>query len=64
MSDWFSTAVAMQREILNAQQAQMDAARKMLDMGQELHDLQRTGIEAGEANMRAWKRWTKMWGGG
>ena len=64
MSDWFTTALEMQREIARAQKLQMDAARNMLDMGKDLNELQRAGIEAGEANLRLWQRWAKLWGGG
>ena len=62
MSDWFSTAVEMQREILRAQKAQMDAAQKMLDAGREAAKLQEAGRKAAEANLAMWKQWTKMWG--
>lgn len=62
MSDWFSTAVEMQREILRAQKAQMDAAQKMLDAGREAARLQQAGQKAAEANLAMWKQWTKMWG--
>ncbi|WP_246586813.1 hypothetical protein [Stakelama flava] len=64
MSDWFSTAVAMQREIVRAQKAQMDAARTLIDMSKDITELQRAGIAAGEANLRLWQRWSKLWGGG
>ena len=62
MSDFFSTAVEMQREILRAQKAQMDAAQKMLDGGRELMKLQQAGQKAAEANLAAWKQWSNLWG--
>jgi hypothetical protein len=62
MSDWFSTAVEMQREILRAQKAHMDAAQKMLDAGKQMNALQEAGQKAAEANMAAWQQWTKFWG--
>ena len=62
MSDWFSTAVEMQREILRAQKAQMDAAQKMLDAGKRMTALQEAGQKAAEANLQAWKQWSKFWG--
>jgi hypothetical protein len=62
MSDWFSTAVEMQREILRAQKAQFDAAEKMLKAGRELTKLQETGQKAAEANLAAWKQWAGFWG--
>jgi hypothetical protein len=62
MSDWFSTAVEMQREILRAQKAQMDAAQKMLDAGKQMSALQEAGQKAAEANMAAWQQWAKLWG--
>jgi hypothetical protein len=62
MSDWFSTAVEMQREILRAQKAQMDAAQTMLGAGKQLNDLQEAGQKAAEANLAAWQQWAKFWG--
>lgn len=62
MSDWFSTAVEMQREILRAQKAQMEAAQKMLDAGKQMTALQQAGQKAAEANLDAWKQWAKLWG--
>ena len=62
MSDWFSTAVEMQREILRAQKAQMDAAQKMLDAGKQMTALQEAGQKAAEANLAAWQQWSKLWG--
>ncbi|ATY31915.1 hypothetical protein [Sphingomonas psychrotolerans] len=62
MSDWFSTAVEMQREILRAQKAQIDAAQKMLDAGKQMSALQQAGQKAAVANLAAWKQWARLWG--
>jgi hypothetical protein len=62
MSDFFSTAIEMQREILRAQKAQMDAAPKMLDAGKHMTALQEAGQKAAEANFAAWKQWSSLWG--
>ena len=62
MSDWFTLATDMQREILRAQQAQMDAAKTMLDTGKQVAALQEAGQKAAEANLSYWKQWTKYWG--
>lgn len=62
MSDWFTLATDMQREILRAQQAQMDAAQTMLDAGKQVAKLQEAGAKAAEANLSYWKQWAKMWG--
>lgn len=62
MSDWFTLATDMQREILRAQKAQMDAAQKMLDAGKQVTELQETGQKAAEANLAFWKQWAKLWG--
>ena len=62
MSDWLSTAIEMQREILRAQKAQLDAAQKMLDAGKQVTALQETGQKVAEANLEAWKHWSKLWG--
>lgn len=62
MSDWFSTAVVMQREILRAQNAQLDAAEEMRAAGRDLAKLQEAGQKAAEANLAAWKQWARLWG--
>jgi hypothetical protein len=62
MSDFFTTAMEMQREILRAQHAQMDAAQKMLDAGRQMTALQEAGRKAAEANIAAWKPWAGLWG--
>ena len=62
MSDWFTTAVEMQREILRAQKSQMDAAQKMLDAGKQFASVQEAGQKAAEANLAAWKQWSAFWG--
>ncbi len=46
MSDWFTLATDMQREILRAQKAQMDAAQTMLDAGKDVAKLQEAGVKA------------------
>lgn len=62
MSDWFSTAIEMQREILRAQKAHLDAAQKMLDAGKQMATMQQAGQKAAEANLAAWKQWSSLWG--
>ncbi|MGV3458790.1 MULTISPECIES: hypothetical protein [unclassified Sphingomonas] len=62
MSDWFTLATDMQREILRAQKAQMDAAQTMLDAGKDVAKLQEAGVKAAEANLSYWKQWAKLWG--
>ncbi|MFL9841407.1 hypothetical protein ABS767_10570 [Sphingomonas sp. ST-64] len=62
MSDWFTLATDMQREILRAQKAQMDAAQTMLDAGKDVAKLQEAGAKAAEANLSFWKQWAKLWG--
>lgn len=62
MSDWFTLATDMQREILRAQKAQMDAAQKMLDAGKQVTDLQQAGQQVAEVNLKLWKQWAKLWG--
>lgn len=62
MSDWFSCSVEIQREILRAQQAQVDAAREMLNAGERMVDLQQAGQKAVDANAKAWSAWARLWG--
>jgi len=62
MSDWFSTALEMQREILRAQRSQLDAAERMLDGARQLSGMQEAGQKAAEANYDIWKQWMKFWG--
>lgn len=61
MSDWFSTAIEMQREILRAQQAQLDAARKLLDTA-ETRDVTEVGKQIADAQAEAWTAWARFWG--
>lgn len=63
MSDWFSTAIEMQREILRAQQAQLDAAKKLLDTA-ETRDLTEVGKQIADAQTEAWTAWARFWGVG
>lgn len=61
MSDWFSTAIEMQREILRAQQAQLDAASKLLDTAEQ-RDLGQVGKQVADAQTEAWTAWARFWG--
>ncbi|KQM88211.1 hypothetical protein ASE67_00100 [Sphingomonas sp. Leaf23] len=63
MSDWFSTAIEMQREILRAQQAQLDAAKKLLDTAEQ-RDLTQVGKQIVDAQAEAWTAWARFWGSG
>jgi len=62
MSDWFSSMLDMQRELLRAQKAQIDAAQKMVDAGKQMTAMQQAGQKAAEANFAAWKQWAGFWG--
>jgi len=63
MSDWFSTAIEMQREILRAQQAQLDAAKKLLDTAEQ-RDMTEVGKQVADAQAEAWTAWARFWGVG
>ncbi|SOB86871.1 hypothetical protein SAMN06297144_1982 [Sphingomonas guangdongensis] len=62
MSDFFSTAVEFQRQILDAQKAQLAAAQKLLYAGKQVAQAQEVTQAAAEANLRAWKAWASLWG--
>lgn len=62
MKDWLTLGVEMQRDLLKAQKAQMDAVQKMLDAGRDVMKFQQAGQKAVEANLDAWKQWSSMWG--
>ncbi|GAA0727312.1 hypothetical protein [Sphingomonas japonica] len=62
MSDWFSAAVKLQGQMLDAQRQQMAATKKMLDAGEQMAKFQEAGTRAAEANMAAWQSWAKLWG--
>lgn len=64
MSDWFSTAIEMQREILRAQQAQLDAAQKALNTATAATNFQKLGKQAADAQIQAWTSWARLWGVG
>ncbi len=63
MSDWFSTAIEMQREILRAQRAQVEAGRQALNTAEPLIAVQEATAKAAEANMAAWQAWIQFWSG-
>lgn len=62
MSDWFSTALDVQREMMRAQRAQIDAGQAMLDAGKRMAALQEAGQKVAEANLAVWKQWAGLWG--
>lgn len=62
MTDLFTLGLQMQRDLIKAQQAQIDAAQKMLDAGRDVMKFQQAGQKAAEANLAAWKQWAGMWG--
>lgn len=62
MSDPFSPFIAAQREILRAQEAQIQAARAAIDAAGQAARLQKSGGQALEASTRAWLAWAKLWG--
>lgn len=62
MSDWFTLGLQVQRDLLKAQQAQIDAAQKLLDAGRDVMKFQQAGQKAAQANLDAWKQWSSMWG--
>lgn len=66
MSDFFSIAVEVQKEIIRAQQAQLDAAQAMLDGGLDAEakvaEAKRAATKVAEANARAWTAWANLWG--
>ncbi len=62
MTDWFTLGLDMQRDLMRAQKAQMDAAQKMLDAGRDAMKFQQAGQKAAEANLAVWKQWAGMWG--
>jgi hypothetical protein len=62
MSDFFSTAIEMQRQILEAQKAQIAVAQQMLDAGKQVTAAQEVTQKAAEANLKAWKAWAQLWG--
>lgn len=57
-----SAGVRMQREMVRAQRAGLDAAQTMLDAGRQLTALQDAGAKAAEANLAMWTQWAKLWG--
>ncbi|HTG39780.1 hypothetical protein [Sphingomonas sp.] len=61
MSDWFSTAVEMQREILRAQRAQIEAGSKMMQAAKPLAAAQAASAKAAKANLEAWQMWLDFW---
>jgi hypothetical protein len=62
MTDWFTLGLQVQRDMLKAQQAQIDAAQKLLDAGRDVAKFQQAGQKAAEANLAMWKQWSSLWG--
>lgn len=62
MSDFLTTAFALQAEIIRAQQKQLKAGQAMLDASRQALAMQQAGQQLAEANLRAWKSWTALWG--
>lgn len=62
MTDWMTRSLAVQRDLIRAQQAQMDAAQTMLDAGRQMAAMQQAGLKAAEANLAMWRQWSAMWG--
>lgn len=66
MSDLFAAAVEVQKGVLRAQQAQLDAAQAVvelgLDAGSQAVAAQQAAARLADANARAWTTWANMWG--
>ena len=62
MTDFVSTAIKLQQEMLRAQRAQLDLAQQMLDAGAKAVATQADAKKALDANTRAWKSWAALWG--
>lgn len=62
MSDWFSTSIKLQKQLLDAHKASLDAGRKMTGAGEQFVKLQETGRQIAQANMAAMNAWAKLWG--
>lgn len=62
MSDFFSTAIELQRQMLLAQKAQLDMAQRMLDAGKQAAAAQNATQKATEESLKAWKSWASLWG--
>ena len=60
MSDFFSVAVEVQKEIIRAQEAQLDAAPAVLDAGAQAVAAQQAAQRVAEANAGAWVMWGWM----
>ena len=62
MSDLFSAALEIQRKLLDAQKAQIDAATRLMGAGKQIVDLQEAAQKAAEANYATYRQWAKLWG--
>ena len=59
MTEW----IKLQEQMLGLHRQQMDAARKMADAAGHGIKLQKSLVDAAQANARAWDGWVSLWGG-
>jgi hypothetical protein len=59
--DPFRGFVAFQEEVLSFQRRQLDLAKRSLESGQTLVELQKAGQAAAEAGTKAWLAWVDLW---
>ena len=62
MSDPFVAWKLLQDQVVAAQKAQLDMARKMLGAGAHMEGAMKAAQDVAEANAKAWETWMGMWG--
>ncbi len=62
MTDWFTTSIKLQKQMLDAQKASLDAGQHMLGAQRSLVAMQEAGQKVAEANVAAFNAWAKLWG--
>jgi len=63
MTDGFTAWKLLQDRMIAVQQAQIDAATKLMGMGTNFDGALEAAQKVAEANVQAWEAWMSLWGG-
>jgi hypothetical protein len=62
MADGFAAWKMLQDNMLAVQRAQIEAATKLMGMGEGFDGAAKAAQQVAEANVKAWESWMAMWG--
>lgn len=64
MTNWCDASIRLQKQMLDAQKASLDAGQHMLGAQRSFIAMQEAGQKVAEANLAALNAWAKLWGVG